>query len=540
MILSTRVGRCTYLAHVSRWTRYWFADGGRYAVAILRIAIAVAVLLTLYRLSQDVSTGDLPGTRTLYRPVGMWMLLGHRAPPDWLVGSIWVVAVGSTVAMLIGLLSRAAAAASFITACAIAALSFSSQHTWSHQYNVVFLAQLAFLGARGGDALSLDWLIRRVRKLPPLDLPRAYQWSVRLVQLAVALMFAGAAFHKLLHGHFTLRWALSDNLRNQLLVRYDLAGLDRPSLVQWLIDDPWKYKTAAVLNLVSQAAPVVACFLMRRPIWRAALGLFFIVETVALAQVVGLWNPHWIPLYAVFVDWDWLLRRRAVPEVPPEWRAPRAPRVFIVAFIAYEALTSFVPTVDQKLNTFPFSSFPMFATVRAHAPYGEHLPYALEGDDFEVISDAPIDSSIQMWFDHQNRGTYAVRDPVELEKRLRTILAQAQRRYPDSVIKGMRLRVAIFVAPPYPAPAHFERHPVAIVGSLEHDGSFHTALGQLAGDTPVPNAHGVELTGKTVWFRDDDPTPVDAPGDGDPVLAGAIDREGKTWLVASRAQWHWN
>ena len=58
-------------------------------------------------------------------------------------------------------------------------------------------------------------------------------------------MFAGAAFHKLLDGHFTLRWALSDNLRNQLLVRFDLASLPRPWLVDWLIDDPWRYRTAA-------------------------------------------------------------------------------------------------------------------------------------------------------------------------------------------------------------------------------------------------------------------------------------------------------
>jgi len=360
------------------------------------------------------------------------------------------------------------------------------------------------------------------------------------VQLAVALMFAGAAFHKLLHGHFTLRWALSDNLRNQLLVRFDLAGLERPPLVGWLIDDPWKYKTAAVLNLISQAAPLVACFLVRRPLWRAALGVFFIVETVALAQVVDLWNPHWLPLYAVFVDWDWLLRRRTAPEAPADYKPPRGPRIFIIAFIAYEAVTSFIPTVDQKLNTFPFSSFPMFATVRAHAPYGEHLPYAVEGDHFEVLSDEPIYNGIQLWFDHQNRGTYAVRDPVELEKRLRAILAQAQRRYPEYLIKGLRLHVAIFVAPPYPAPAHFEMHPVAIVGSIEADGSFHTALGKLAGDTPVPNAHGVELTPKVVWFRDDDPTPVEAPGDGDPLLACVVAADGKTWLVASRAQWHWN
>src|SRR5690606_17225726 len=108
--------------------------------------------------------------------------------------------------------------------------------------------------------------IRHLRGLPPLDVPRGYQWSLRLVQLAIALMFAGAVFHKLLHGHFTLRWALSDNLRHHLLVRYDLAGLERPELVTWLLEDVWRYRTAAVMNLVAQLLPIVACLFVRRPL----------------------------------------------------------------------------------------------------------------------------------------------------------------------------------------------------------------------------------------------------------------------------------
>src|SRR5213078_1711706 len=97
-----------------------------------------------------------------------------------------------TVLMLVGLWSRASTAVSFVTAIALTSASFASSASWSHQYNVVFLAQLAFL--------------------------------------------------KLLHGHFTLHWALSDNLRHQLLVRYDLAGLPRPAVADWIIDDVWRFR----------------------------------------------------------------------------------------------------------------------------------------------------------------------------------------------------------------------------------------------------------------------------------------------------------
>lgn len=528
------------------------------SAAIVRIAIAVTVLLTLARLTNPVSTGDVPGAHTLYRPVGIWMLLGHTPPPSIVVTLLWVLAWSGTIAMLLGAATRASTAISFFASVALASLSFAASHTWSHQYNVVFLAQLAFLGARGGDTLSVDAVIRKLRKQSPMIVARGYQWSLRLVQLAVALMFAGAAFHKILHGHFTLRWALSDNLRHHLLVQFDLAGLQRPPLVDWLIDDPWRYRTAALLNLISQATPVLACVFVRRPVLRALCGLAFVGETIALGFVVDLWNLHWLPLFAVFVDRDaliaWLARRpQRHPEAPASWRASRKIRAFIVAFVIYDAITAFVPGIDQWLNTYPFSGFPMFSTIRVHAPYGEHQAYAVAGDHFEVTSDQPIDLAIQRWFDHSNRGiATVVHDPAQLRVRLAAVLAQAHRRYPAFGIHAIRLDLTIFEAPAYPAPAHFEPHNVGVVGELDDAGVFRTMLGTLD-DT------GVELAARNVdassarlgYYRDDDPQLIaldaERTGDrfrfpalvGDPLYVVAITPEGTAWLVATRAEWHW-
>ena len=99
----------------------------------------------------------------------------------------------------------------------------------------MLLAQIAFLGARGGDALSIDALARRVRGERGLDVARGYQWSIRLVQFTVALVFASALYHKLRAGGFTFAWASTDNLRHQLLLRYDLGGAARPPIVDWLL-----------------------------------------------------------------------------------------------------------------------------------------------------------------------------------------------------------------------------------------------------------------------------------------------------------------
>lgn len=519
-----------YGSAVNRWQRYWFADGGRVGAALVRIGLATAVLLSLRHLA-TLSTVQLPAPAAIYRPVGVWMLFGSYVPPPAVFTVLWIVAWTSSATMLLGLWSRASTAIAFGSAIALISASFSGSATWSHQYNVVFLAHAAFLGARGGDTLSLDAWIRTLRKLPPIDRPRGYQWSLRLVQLAVALMFAGACFHKLLHGHGTLRWAFTDNLRHHLLVRYDLTGLPRPALVDWIIDDVWKYRTAALLNLISQAAPILAVIFVRRPLVRLAGAFFFTLETLALGFVVTLWNLHWLPLVVVFVDWDWLLRRPVV--ATPEAVPARAPRIYVIAFFAYELVTAFIPTLDQRLNTYPFSSFPMFATIRAREPYGEHQPYTLPGDHYEVISDVPLDAAEQRWFDHGNRWLYDVPDQTKLRARLTALLATAQARYGDKHIHAIRHYLAIYEAPAYPTPARFDMHPVAITGEIREDGTFRSAFG----GPPT----GVALAGATYsYYADDVPraiaiaSPADAPADADPrYVVATVD--GVPWLVSRRA-----
>jgi len=534
---------------VSRWQRYWFADGGRLAAAFVRIAIASAVLLTLARLA---TLPTLAAPAPLYRPVGVWMLLGKSPPPSGLVDVLWLAAWVSTLVMLVGWRTRTATAISFVAASSLAALSFSGSATWSHQHNVVLIAQAAFLGARGGDALSIDALLRARRGLPPLDVAGGYQWSLRLVQLAVALMFAGAFFHKIASGHGTLRWALSDNLRHHLLVRFDLAGLPRPAAVDWIIDDVWKYRSAALLNLAAQLVPIFACIFVRRPWVRAICGFAFISETLALGFVVGLWNTHWLPLVAVFIDWDRLIRivrRQPEPTARAPESAPRAIRVFIVGFFAYALLTSFIPTLDRRLNTYPFSSFPMFSTIRAARPYDQHLPYRLAGDHIQVIGN-DVHVFAQRWLDHSPRGAYRLGDPNKVRAKLAGIIGEAPRRYPDATIRGLRHYLAIFEAPAYPARARFDRYPLAITGELHPDGTFRSALGTwkrtATGSVVTPGALGLDLATATLEiYRDNDRTPLPVIArregasftlpkvDGDTLYA-VIVIDGVRWLVASR------
>ena len=534
---------------MSRWSRYWFADGGRYALAILRVAIASAALLTLHELRQRWPI-DAPGSplwNGAYRPIGVWLVLGHHVPPPALVSALWLLAWIGTVMLLVGLATRFAAAVAFVAGVAIASLSYSAAPSWSHQYNVIYLALLAFQGARGGDALALDALIRRLRGLPAYDLARGYQWSIRLVQIAVAVMFASGMWTKIFQDHtLTLRWALSDNLRHQMLVRYDLKGLSRPPIVDWLIDDAWRFRTVAALNLISQILPLVACFMMKRPLVRAACGAFFAVETIGLGDVMQLWNLYWLPLVAVFVDWDALLARLRIIQAKPRdedraWRPPRGPFYFILAFVAYDAFAAFVPDMDQRLDSYPISRFPMFAVIRAREPYGEHLPYSVAGAKFELIADRPVDAD---WLEVSYPTIAQTRDAGELQKKLEGMLGHARARFPDANVRGVRVYLSIFETPAYPEPARFTAQHIALIGELD-GADFRTLLGSSreADDQIEVRARplGVDATGaQLAYFADDVPEPhplagwTFARGDlrGDPVDFVAT-AGGRTWLVES-------
>ena len=504
-----------------RWQRYWFAGGGRIAAAILRIALAVAVLWGLHRLqTRWPSTAPGGGAHASYRGVGVWMLFGDREPAEAVITALWVIARISAVTMLLGAWSRISTAISFVTFMLLAALSYSGVPSWSHLFNPVLLAQFAFLGARGGDVLSVDALVRRLRGLPAMNVPNGYQWSIRLVQLAVALVFASAMFHKLVGAGFTLRWVTTDNLRNQILLRYDLGGWDaHPALVDWLLADVWRFRTAAAFSMLSQSLPILACVFVRRPLIRVICGSAFVLETLGLGVVMQYWNLEWLPIVAVFIDWDALVafvtRRPAVlPEVPADWRPRRKSQIFVIAFILYEGAMAFVPMIDQRLNTYPFTGFPLFAALRVRAPYDEHLPFALPAGHFEVVSDPPVDASL---LDAQFRDVYATKSRDALHGRLAGILAEVQRRSPAAKVSALRIWVVILESPAYPAYAQLLPHSLGVLAEVRADGTFLCKL-----DAP--------LVPRTYFFADA-VEPVLLPVAG---WAYAVANDGVPWIVARR------
>jgi hypothetical protein len=507
------------------------------------MALGGSLIWTLARIAEHARTSQ----SALYYPHGIWLAYPGRPGPA-LVAALVAIAWISTIAFTIGLGTRVAHASSLVASLALATLEVSSMPTWTHQNVPPLLASIAFLGARGGDALSVDAVVRRWRRRPARYVAGAYHWTLRLVQLAVASVFFVAACCKLKNGGVELGWALSDNLRHQLLMRFDWIHLPRTAAADWIIARPWRYQAFALLNLCSQLLPIAAVFAMRRPVVRAALGLVWAGEVLALGAVMALWDTHWLPLVAAFVDWDRLFGVRgelvAVPRPPPRGRL-----VFVGGFLMFYAIQAFA--LNQRLNLYPFSSYPMFAEVRAKQPYGEHHSYELIGGRIELRGQRPLTGDEQRWIDRRivYRWMWQERRPDELRRQLRGVLDDARRQFPEAGITTARIWLVVDRAPPYPAQARLERFDLAIAGELDVDGTFRTALGRLDGRRVAVAPHGLELgSAELLAYRDDAPEPVPVPAvrdaagftlaaplAGEPVYVVAV-IAGQRWLVAQQAR----
>jgi len=469
---------------MGRWQRYWFPDGGRINAAMARLAVATSVWMTLDHLA-DAPLVMHPerAVDAAYHPVGILLLTCGKVPAAGLIDVAAVVARIATVALFVGVWTRTAAAVSLIASLTFACWAVSFQPNWGHDNTFPMLALVALQGTRGGDVLGFDGWWRRRRGLPPLP-PNVFEWNPRLIQLAAGLVFLSAAMFKLGASHFTLRWALSDNLRHQILAQFDLNHTPRTPLADWLLVSPARYQTAAMANMLNQFAPILACVFVRSRLrFLAAFG--FVGEILGIGLVMGLWEWPWIPLAAVFIDWErlvrWLARGRlpAPSTVTPRAQLRHASR-FIALFVAYDVVIAFTyPRIDQRMRTYPFTAFPMFAIVRAKPPYDVHQDYPFIHMRYRVVSaDRAGAAVVEDWLhrDFIYRRVYRLGDPAQVRERLTAFMNDLPARFPGFSADAVELWSTIYIVPAYPAPARLEPHDLALMGRATRDGHWTSAL----------------------------------------------------------------
>ena len=404
--------------------RYWFGDDGfPVSLAMVRIALALFVLCSTL-VADDYAL--LLQTKTLeaYRPRGILILFGAHIPPTVLFVTACKVSAVTAWLMIVGLFTRTSVVVNFICNLLLASLTVSFTAHWGHMFSILLTTQLALVFARSGDALSLDVLLRRVLQRPPRKPtpPAAYRWPLLLAQFSVALPFANAAWWKLCSDGVGLGWIFSDNLRHVLVLQYFVLAREPPALVEWIVSQRWRYIAAALGNVISQTAPLAACFLVRYPVARALCGGFYCLELIGLCVVMSLcsFGQGWAWLYVVFVDWDrllgWLGRRfpairswasLAVPQAETDIDRGRPPRrvsplyvrlagAYVLVFLGFWVYVG-VHNLDDVDWTYPFTSYPLFSTIYAKKPYSERQTWEQYGTLFDLEAESPVSEEARGW-----------------------------------------------------------------------------------------------------------------------------------------------
>ena len=113
---------------------------------------------------------------------------------------------------------------------------------------------------------------------------------------------------------------------------------------------PYVYQTMAVLNLLFQSLPALACpFLRRRPMQVLA------AEAIGLHMIMDLFGWEMLPLAVLFINWD---------RLSGELSALRARGWLLLGWItiliAYQAGTAWTMS-DLDNRNYPFSSAPLYS-----------------------------------------------------------------------------------------------------------------------------------------------------------------------------------
>jgi hypothetical protein len=442
----------------------------------------------------------------LYRPIGLIKILGSGVPgPTFLFCCQWIAYV-STWMVIVGLLTRLSFVVSTVSMWMLLSLPWCFMGgQWCHGHNVILLAAIAMMFGPSSP-LSVDaWINRWRSRGQPAGMPmdeKWHRWPVLLAQFAVAMMFTNAAFWKLFQPFKPLGvWALSDSLRNHLILQYWVLREPMPGWLDWVLHRPWAYQLMGLGNLLTQATPVLACLLVRRPRWRAVAGLALVLETFMIGQVMHLDNPLWFLLYAFFVDWDrlfaWVKNKLMTSKTKNEEAAAVLSRggwafrlacLWILAFAGFYLVVAFAGKAQRRF-TYPFTSWPLYCGVMADRPYGEHKPWTILGSTWTVAAEPPVPQAAldDVWRGHWTSG---LRPWAETSGFLTQIKNNLERRY-KTRISRMALEKTSYQIQPHP---DFAVRPcqTAIACLWQREGGFK-GLETKRGYDPLRGKHFIEI-----------------------------------------------
>lgn len=302
-------------ARASRiWHEFFHGAVDARTGALVRIAYSAVLLVNIVAWYPDLATwfgerGVLPlEIAQKINDPDAWTLFQWLPQDDRTLQICYVIFVVQTVCLLVGLLTRASAACVFVWL-----VSFQNRNVLilDGEDTVFRLIGFFLILMPCGAAWSVDSALHRTlfRRRSPAPFPNFVPaWSLRLLQIQMALIFFSAALCKM-QGE-----AWIDGTALYYIARVDEFG--RLPLPSGLFETPWLVRliTWSVIA-VELVVPLLIWFRETR---RAAL-IVALLFHLANEYAMHLYLFHWIMLagWMAFVlpaDWQWLPTRRAREE----------------------------------------------------------------------------------------------------------------------------------------------------------------------------------------------------------------------------------
>jgi predicted DCC family thiol-disulfide oxidoreductase YuxK len=258
----------------------------------------VFYLRTDFSLWADVSN-------VFWSPIWFFRILGIPVLSPGVLAALQDVWKLSLVFSGLGLLTRISSSVAFLLAAYFFGLqsSFGKIH---HADGLIVLVLGIFALSRCGDAWSLDRVIRVARRgaVPEPPSPGGeYTWPIRMIWLAMALVFFAAGVAKLRHGGW--RWVTSDTLAFYIIKSN--YGVGRPAqapLTSWglpLAEHPGICHALAAATILFELGLPLALFSARaRRIF--VPGLFALQAGVSM--VMGPDFSRFVGVYLMWIPWD--------------------------------------------------------------------------------------------------------------------------------------------------------------------------------------------------------------------------------------------
>jgi hypothetical protein len=353
----------------------YFFRPSQLSIEVARITFGFCSIL-IFQFKQLVISGNQVHTSwnvSNYFPKGILALFGNSAPTIetidlWMFLQFW-----SALFLIFGLFSRASLVVNFFANLLLISLSESFSVGWSHGYNLNLLAQMPFIFAPVGRLISIDFFVRKY--LFKVEAKKSFNaMYVWMTNFGIVAIFFNAFFWKLFSDRqsISLKWALSDNFRNQLIIRYSYVSEEIPTYLDFIVNSQFWWQLIAFLNLSFQALPFLSLFFLRMPIFRFVFGFLFVIEEIGLAVVMQLFDWHWIPLILLFIDWDYMFSKSQKTTSYHVFNSAKSKvilcfyGVYLFAYLSI-AFCFYLPfgyyANEGGINSYPFSTYSMYSTL---------------------------------------------------------------------------------------------------------------------------------------------------------------------------------